>query len=374
MDDLDRAIRHKHHQVLTAKAELEISRHLARRDVLSPDELELTVAFVRFQEAREAERIACLALLAAGRDLRGWAIPRDGVKELALRLEWLKRGVDMVKVIADLQTYLHLHDRELYRRNVLSYPAWIMSCFNHNMARAELAGFRVSQARATSTLTALTGLEAVDPEELLRLDTAVLRANVRYLEITAARDEFRYARAKELLHRGLVSWIEFLGWKKAYDRSRDQLAVERKQLTQLEAQGERHPKFIRNLIDLASILQSRGDLERAGSLYERVLTLCRAIPADHLTKYAKSLDGLANVSVARGDIAGAEPLFRQTMEITKQVLGEGHPVYAESLSQMANLYRIMGDFAQAKALHAAGPGNHEAGLRGQSSALCQVPG
>jgi hypothetical protein len=100
VDDLDRAIRHQHHLVLLRTANLDLVRQLARRDLISPAELEREAALVRFLETLEAERIACRAVIAYDRDTRGWAIPADGIKEYTLGLDWLKRKGDMAQVLA----------------------------------------------------------------------------------------------------------------------------------------------------------------------------------------------------------------------------------------------------------------------------------
>ena len=56
VDDLVRGIRRQHNAVLVKKAKLDTARRLARRDAISPAELDQAIADIRYQEAREAER------------------------------------------------------------------------------------------------------------------------------------------------------------------------------------------------------------------------------------------------------------------------------------------------------------------------------
>ena len=350
LDDLDRAIRHQHHEVLLWKAHLDHAQQLARRAAISPAELEWALAHVRFLEALEAERIACRALIAYDRDTRGWALPPDGLKEYTLLLDWLKRKEDMAQVEAGYLASRLVQDRKLFECRAMSPANWVLSCRDREAARAEVALYQAEQARFSWKLAVLTGQAAVDPAELLRLRIAGFRASVRYHEATTARFQVRLEKAEQLLRKDFITGIEFNRCQRAYDSAGSALAVHRQRCDRLETHREHDPSFAQELEELAEFLRLRWDFERARLLYEQTLTLRKAVHGENHPETARTLSDLAGVYGAMGDLVRAEPLLRQALEINQRAVGEEHPFSAASLSRLAALYGVMGDTAQAKVL------------------------
>jgi CHAT domain-containing protein/tetratricopeptide (TPR) repeat protein len=350
VDDLDRAIRHEHHEVLLWKAWLDSARQLARRSAISPAELEVAVAKVAFHEALEAERIACRALIAHDRDTYGWAIPFDGVKEYTLSLDWWQRSQDLAQVVAELCASWLAQDRKLFECKATSHLNWVQSCLAFDEARAKLASIQAEQARISWKLAALTDQAAIDPTELLRLRITSSRASVRYHTTMVSRSRTALEKAEEMFGKQFITGIEFNQRKRHFDDACRALAVAQKRGDLLEAQGERNREFVRELEELAVFLRLRWDHERAKRLYEHMLTVRRAERGENQLEYARTLTGLAAVYAGMGDLFRAEPLLRQAAEINKRAVGEEHPFYAESLTRLATIYRRMGDTAQSKAL------------------------
>jgi CHAT domain-containing protein len=350
LDELDREIRVQRHKVLIQKMLLDINRELARRNLINRLEMEEAVTDVRYQEAWVAERIAYRALVAFQRDARGWATWRDGEKECTLELDWYQAWQAMAAATADLSAFRLVQDRELFRRHAISSAQLVKSQLNDDMARAGVDKIRARQAQTSWRLSMLTGQEADDPGEPLRLALASLRAQVRLDEFIVAYEKNDFEMANDLFSRGFMSCIEILEKQRVFDGATKDLAAERRRLAELETRGERDLDFARTYHNLATSFLVKGDYRKAKSLHERALALRKAVLGEDHPDYASSLDGLASVYEAMGDYGGAEPLLRQAVEIKKRVLGDSHPFYAENVNNMASLYRDMGDLAQTKAL------------------------
>ena len=267
VDDLDRAIRHEHHEVLLWKAWLDSARQLARRSAISPAELEVAVAKVAFHEALEAERIACRALIAHDRDTYGWAIPFDGVKEYTLSLDWWQRSQDLAQVVAELCASWLAQDRKLFECKATSHLNWVQSCLAFDEARAKLASIQAEQARISWKLAALTDQAAIDPTELLRLLIASFRGerpvSLRGHGVLLPGPPWKRRRrcSASSSSRGSSS----IDAKRHYDGNAcGALAVEQKRWDAArEPSGSTIASFVRELEELAVFLRLRWDFQRA---------------------------------------------------------------------------------------------------------------
>jgi CHAT domain-containing protein/tetratricopeptide (TPR) repeat protein len=350
-DDLDRAIRRQHHEVLLAKAHLDTSQRLAARGAICPAELDEAIARLRYLEATEGERVACQALIAQDRDTRGWAIPPDGEREYSLRIDWAKRKLDMARVKADFYASRLARDRKLFGCKVIGEADWAVSCRAVEAVRAEVAMREGGLAELSWKLAVLTGEAPVDPAELLRLRIAGVRASVRYFEANTAWGKSRLVRSEVMFRQTLLTGIELQRRRETCDDSEAALTVARQRLDVIETRQEHDPEFVRALEQLASFLHDRSDFESAKTLYERALALRGAPPGDDPPGYARSLAGLAKVYVARGHLMAAERLLLGAVGIiNRSALGAEHPSLAEDLRLLAVIYRSMGDTRQAESL------------------------
>ncbi len=112
--------------------------------------------------------------------------------------------------------------------------------------------------------------------------------------------------------------------------------------------GPDHPATAASLNNLASLLDSQGDLAGAKPYYERALAINeKALRPDH-PDTATSLSNLGYLLVAQGDLAGAKPYVERALAIREKALGPEHPDTANSLNNLGGLLLEQGDLTGAK--------------------------
>ena len=265
LDEFDSVIRRQHNVVLIKKVLLDRARRLARQNAISsPAELEQAVADVRYQEALEGAWTALRALDVYEHDVSSWAIPHDEAKEYTLLLDWLKQRGAMAKAKADFWAYRLVHDRELFRRNFLSYWDWVASQIDHNEARDEVALNRAQQDWVALELAARTGQGAYDPDGQFRLKIALRQASVQHYEAMAARDKSRLDMIRVMLRsrlslRSLIPRSYIILLRMAYDDAIESLAAERRRLVELEvekADPDNYPLALRRSIEVDDLVRA----------------------------------------------------------------------------------------------------------------------
>jgi serine/threonine-protein kinase len=124
---------------------------------------------------------------------------------------------------------------------------------------------------------------------------------------------------------------------------REGIAIERR------AAGPDHPEVMINVLHLADLLQNRGDLAAAESLYrEANASGRRNNPTGHLLT-GEALFGLAQVELQRGDTAGAERDLQTSNDIAERIYGVDHRyMYGASRIQVAEIRMGRGDYAGAE--------------------------
>jgi tetratricopeptide (TPR) repeat protein len=124
---------------------------------------------------------------------------------------------------------------------------------------------------------------------------------------------------------------------------REGIAIERR------AAGPDHPEVMINVLHLADLLQNRGDLAAAESLYREAIASGRRInPTGHLLT-GEALFGLAQVELQRGDTAGAERDLQSSNDIAERIYGVDHRyMYGASRIQVAEIRMGRGDYAGAE--------------------------
>jgi CHAT domain-containing protein/tetratricopeptide (TPR) repeat protein len=130
------------------------------------------------------------------------------------------------------------------------------------------------------------------------------------------------------------------------------LALHRKALTlTTEALGERHPLHATVLNNLAYAHWELGNHRAALPLFQKALALHRQLYGDRHPAYATCLHNLAHFYQDMKDHRAALPLCRKALAIRKEALGERHPDYAQSLHNLASLHHRAGDHKRALALY-----------------------
>ena len=104
------------------------------------------------------------------------------------------------------------------------------------------------------------------------------------------------------------------------------------------------------LANLADILTSKNEREKAGPFYERALEWRKQALGPQHSAVACTLDGLARRSYLDGDYEKARSLGQRALEIYETSLGQDHPAVAESLEFLARVHKATDDDEQAMTL------------------------
>ncbi len=116
-------------------------------------------------------------------------------------------------------------------------------------------------------------------------------------------------------------------------------------------QGDGHPDVAFTLNNLASLRHAKGDYAGAAELIREALDLLSGIFGEEDPRATASLLNLAAVLKAQGKYADAEPLYRRTLAIRREDLGDEHRDIAESMGALASVLTARGDYASAEPLY-----------------------
>lgn len=112
--------------------------------------------------------------------------------------------------------------------------------------------------------------------------------------------------------------------------------------------GEDHPVTLCTLGNLAAILQAQGDLDGARRYAQQVLSKRqRVLGEDHLHTLS-SLNNLATILLAQGDLVGAQFYAQKALDTSRRVLGEGHPGTLTALNNLGQILQDQGDLVGAR--------------------------
>jgi len=114
--------------------------------------------------------------------------------------------------------------------------------------------------------------------------------------------------------------------------------------------GADDPRIAVELNNLAEVYRLQGDLEKAETLYLRVIELDKQALAADSPDLATSLNNLALLYRAQDRLDEAEKLYEQSLAILQGALGHHHPKVAKSLNNLAVLYNAQGRSADAREL------------------------
>jgi len=109
-----------------------------------------------------------------------------------------------------------------------------------------------------------------------------------------------------------------------------------------------HPDISESLIDLAALLQDKGDYDQAERQARDAVEMTRGLGIGNERRLAEALDQLARILQDRSDIASAEPLFRESLEIRRAKFGDRSVEFATGLEHLAFALHDKGEFAEAE--------------------------
>lgn len=118
-----------------------------------------------------------------------------------------------------------------------------------------------------------------------------------------------------------------------------------------QALGATHPDTARSYYDLASLLQSQGELHESEDFYRRALSIYLSNGGENQESVADTIDNLASVLCMRGEYDEAEKLYRRGLRIIERLKGMNHPDVAANVNNLAGLLHDKGAFDGAERLY-----------------------
>jgi serine/threonine protein kinase/Tfp pilus assembly protein PilF len=114
--------------------------------------------------------------------------------------------------------------------------------------------------------------------------------------------------------------------------------------------GERDPRTLGCLNDLATVMRARGTFSAAEALHRSTLEVQRRVLGEEHPNTLKSMNTLASALARQGKYAEAESLLRQTLDIKVRVLGQEHLSTLKSMNDLAVVHFDLGRYAEAESL------------------------
>ena len=207
----------------------------------------------------------------------------------------------------------------------------------------ELAGTAVSDARALGHPPLVA--EALYWQGLLRSRVSASRMGESELREAVMLGE--ESRNDQVVARALTELVRVVG----VDQERDAEGMLYAELAgaALRRIGDDAGEAVR-LGYLGHLLEFRGDLPNAHTVYTRALELARrTFPEEH-PQVATALDDLAGMQLRRGEFADAEANYTAVLQIREASQGSGHPRVAEALGHLGIAAVEQGEHARARGL------------------------
>lgn len=128
-------------------------------------------------------------------------------------------------------------------------------------------------------------------------------------------------------------------------------SVERELAIRREVLGDDHPEVATAVNNLAALLHSQGELDRAEPLYLEALEMKRRLLGAEHPDVAFTLNNLASLRHARGDYTGAAEFLREALGLLSGIFGDEHPLATASLLNLAAVLKTQGRYAEAEPLY-----------------------
>ncbi len=108
--------------------------------------------------------------------------------------------------------------------------------------------------------------------------------------------------------------------------------------------GLHHPALIDKILNLATLLKSKGKMQQAEGLLRRALGIAeQAFGVNHF-ETARSLDSLADLLADLDRFEEARILYSRALSIYKLALGEKHPDVADVMMELAGIHYLNGEY------------------------------
>jgi serine/threonine-protein kinase len=115
--------------------------------------------------------------------------------------------------------------------------------------------------------------------------------------------------------------------------------------------GAGHHETAVGLNDFARLLQAKGDLYSAETLFRRSLSILRRGRSNNLLDLASVLGNLGYLLMLEGKYDEAVETHREELAILGRTRGDRHPEFARTLGNLANIYAAIGDTESAEPMH-----------------------
>jgi len=99
------------------------------------------------------------------------------------------------------------------------------------------------------------------------------------------------------------------------------------------------PLTATSLDNLAGLRTAQGDLEGAGPLYERALTIREKVLGLEHQDTGTVLNNIGGLLYGQGEFSAAQQLFEHALAINEKALGAEHPATATVRENLAKLRR-----------------------------------
>jgi len=148
----------------------------------------------------------------------------------------------------------------------------------------------------------------------------------------------------EIYHNQVVQYYQQGQFKQALPFAEETLKI------RTEILGEKHPKTLMSLNDLARIYQNIGRLSTALSLFEKAYSLSQEVLGERHPDTLRSINNLAMIYKDIGQLSKALPLSEKVYRLSQYVFGEKHPNTLTSLNNLAIIYKEIGHLSEALSL------------------------
>jgi len=134
------------------------------------------------------------------------------------------------------------------------------------------------------------------------------------------------------------------------DRLDDAAHMFKQALQEAEQFGQRDPRLVESLLDLAFVYDMQGREAEADRLYKRAFAALEKGAGKNHPEVARALDSLANRARRRGKNAEAERLYKRDAAAWEKGLGKNDPELARIFEHYAALMRDTGRASEAEKL------------------------
>jgi serine/threonine-protein kinase len=113
--------------------------------------------------------------------------------------------------------------------------------------------------------------------------------------------------------------------------------------------GDRHPRYLQALGELAQLLNRRNLLDEAGATHRRLLGIQREVFGEQSFQVAETLNSLGVNQATRGQYAAAESTVAESFAVHTALFGEAHWRTANVARNLGRVFELQRRFEEAEA-------------------------